>query len=107
MVEQVGLSQLTVIDIDGPMITTPRSVMQLTVDKREGVQNLDIGVSDADEIVTLNWLSKLNGQEHTLLGLERDDGWQVMVGGGPIYYVVTLGVGTRAVQDRTLRSYEP
>lgn len=65
--------------------------MQLTVDKREGVHNLDIGVPDADEIVTLNWLSKLNGLRHTLLGLERDDGWQVMVGGGPIYYIVTLG----------------
>lgn len=65
--------------------------MQLTIDKREGVHNLNIGVPDADEMVTLDWLSKLNGQQHTLISLERDDGWQVMVGGGPIYYIVTLG----------------
>ncbi|MBO9166777.1 hypothetical protein [Rhizobium sp. L245/93] len=65
--------------------------MQLNIDKREGVHNLNIRVPDADEIVTLNWLSKLNGQQHTLISLERDDGWQVMVGGGPIYYIVTLG----------------
>ncbi|WFU04558.1 hypothetical protein QA648_27655 (plasmid) [Rhizobium sp. CB3171] len=67
--------------------------MRLTADMRDGVHNLDVEILDANVNEALDWLSKLNGKQHTLLNLEREDGWQVMVGGGPIHYVVTLGNG--------------
>lgn len=68
--------------------------MQLTADRRNGVHNLDAEVPDADVNVALDCLSKLDGERHTLLSLGRTDGWQLMVGGGPFRYVVTLGNDT-------------
>jgi hypothetical protein len=67
--------------------------MRLTADNRDGVHSWNIEVPDADENVAMDWLSKLDGKQHTLLSLEREDGWQLMVGGGPLCYVVTLGDG--------------
>ncbi|MFS8051103.1 hypothetical protein [Rhizobium sp. BR 314] len=65
--------------------------MRLITDTRNGNHNLDVEVPDADVKVVLDWLSRLDGKQHTLLSLERKDGWQLMVGGGPFRYVVTLG----------------
>ncbi|NTJ61688.1 hypothetical protein G6M50_10280 [Agrobacterium rhizogenes] len=65
--------------------------MRLTADRRNGVHNLDAEIPDADVNAALDWLSKLDGERHTLLSLERTDGWQLMVGGGPFRYVITLG----------------
>ena len=64
--------------------------MRLTIDSRDGVHNRDAVVFHAGEQVAMVWLSKLNGKQHTLLSLDRDDGWQLMVGGGPLHYVITL-----------------
>jgi hypothetical protein len=65
--------------------------MRLTADRRDGVHNLDAEVPDADVNAALDWLCRLDGKRHTLLSVERRDGWQLMVGGGPLRYVVTLG----------------
>lgn len=65
--------------------------MRLTADRRNGVHNLDAEVLDADVNAALDWLSRLDGKRHTLLSVERQDGLQLMVGGGPLRYVVTLG----------------
>ncbi|WP_246726324.1 hypothetical protein [Rhizobium rhizogenes] len=54
---------------------------------------MDVEISDANVNEALEWLLKLNGKQHTLLSLEREDGWRIMVGGGPIRYVVILGNG--------------
>ncbi|EJK84360.1 hypothetical protein G6L94_00725 [Agrobacterium rhizogenes] len=65
--------------------------MRLITDTRNGVHNLDAEVPDADVNMALDWFSKLDGKRHTLMSLERKDGWQLMIGGGPLRYVVTLG----------------
>lgn len=67
--------------------------MQLIVDNRVGVHNQEITVASVGKEMALDWLSKLNGRQHTLLSFERQDGWQLMVGGGPEQYVITLSDG--------------
>jgi hypothetical protein len=67
--------------------------MQLIADNREGIHNQDITIASVDKNVALGWFSKLDGSKHTLLSLERQDGWQLMVGGGPTQYIITLGDG--------------
>ena len=67
--------------------------MQLIADTRDGVYNQNNKLLCFDEKTALGWLSKLDGKQHTLLSLERDDGWQLMVGGGPFRYIITLGNG--------------
>lgn len=64
--------------------------MTLTLDNRTGVHNRDDIILNANEHEALDNLSRLNGANHTLLGLDRTDGWHLLVGGGPTYYVVTL-----------------
>ena len=65
--------------------------MRLAVDTRDGAHNLNVEIADADVSVALDWFTRLDGNRHTLLSLEREDGWQLMAGGGPLRYVVTLG----------------
>lgn len=67
--------------------------MQLIADNRVGVHNQKIMVAGVSKEMALDWLSKLNGRQHTLLSFERQDGWQLMVGGGPEQYVITLSDG--------------
>jgi len=69
--------------------------MQLIIDNRTGIQNQDVEVSSSEDKVALNLLSKLDGNQHTLLSLEREDGWQLMIGGGPTHYIITLGNGEK------------
>ncbi|EGP54306.1 hypothetical protein G3A56_23360 [Rhizobium oryzihabitans] len=64
--------------------------MKLIVDYRTGVHNSDVEIANADPQVTLSWLKKLDGMQHTLLNVSRLDGSCLMVGGGPLWYVVTL-----------------
>jgi len=33
----------------------------------------------------------LDGNTHTLVMFDREDGWQLLIGGGPDFYVITLG----------------
>jgi hypothetical protein len=68
--------------------------MQLIADNRVGVHNQETKVSCVGEEVALDWLSKLDGRQHTLLSFERQDGWQLMVGGGPAQYIITLSDGS-------------
>lgn len=64
--------------------------MLLKVDSRSGVHNKDITFNNCDLIEAQTWLKKLDGQKHTLLAIEKPNGHQLMVGGGPLWYIVTL-----------------
>jgi hypothetical protein len=55
--------------------------MRLTADARDGVHNVDVEISDANVNEALEWLLKLNGKQHTLLSLEREDGWRILGNG--------------------------
>lgn len=69
-------------------------IVKLTADFRKGVHNQETRLSFVDKDTALQWLLKLDGRVHTLLSLERQDGWQLMVGGGPSQYVITLSDGS-------------
>lgn len=71
------------------------------VDNRVGIHNQETKMASVDKNVALGWFAKLDGSKHTLLSLERQDGWQLMVGGGPIQYIITLGDG---VSDLTFHN---
>lgn len=75
--------------------------MKLIVDYRIGVHNNDIEITNADDQITLSWLKKLDGTQHTLINLSRSDGSCFMVGGGPRWYVATLDDGK---QNLTLQN---
>jgi hypothetical protein len=64
--------------------------MKLIIDNRTGVYNQDDVIFNADEHKSLTSFYKLNGVQHTLLSLERPDGWQLMIGGGPDLFVIVL-----------------
>jgi hypothetical protein len=67
--------------------------MQLIADNREGIHNQETKIASVDKDAALNWLAMLDGNQYTLLIFERKDGWQLMVGGGPAQYIITLGDG--------------
>jgi hypothetical protein len=67
--------------------------MILTIDDRDGIHNMDVEASISDDRSALDWLLKLDGKKHTLLSIERGDGWQLMIGGGASRYIITLGNG--------------
>lgn len=67
--------------------------MRFTIDNRGDVHNLDIAAYISDDRSALGWLLKLDGKHHTLLSIERGDGWQLMIGGGASRYIITLGNG--------------
>jgi len=64
--------------------------MKLIIDNRIGAHNKDDVLLNADEHESLTAFHKLNGVQHTLLSLERPDGWQLMIGGGPGLFVIVL-----------------
>ena len=64
--------------------------MKMIVDDRDGIYNTDIEINNGDKIISDHWLLKLDGKRHTLMVLEREDGWQLMIGGGKKYYVINL-----------------
>ena len=68
--------------------------MQLIADNREGVHNQEVKIDFVDKNVAMKWLVKLDGSQHTLLSFKREDDWSLMIGGGPIQYIITLGDGT-------------
>jgi hypothetical protein len=69
--------------------------MQLIVDCLSGVHNQNTEVANADADVVLSWLKKLDGKQHTLINLERSDGSNLMIGGGPSWYVVVFDDGKK------------
>jgi|GEM_PF-3623560 len=69
--------------------------MQLIIDNRTGVQNQDIEIYSSEDKIALELLSKLDGNQHTMLSLKRKDGWQLIIGGGPAHYIITLGDGEK------------
>jgi hypothetical protein len=70
--------------------------VQLIIDNRQGVENQDTVIPEATEAIALNWLERLDGRRHTLLCLERDQMDTLMVGGGPVHFVVTRNNQTLA-----------
>ena len=65
--------------------------MLLSSDNREGVSNVETQIADAAISQAMRALDSLDGHRHTLLSLVRPDNWCLMVGGGPTYFVATLG----------------
>ncbi len=68
--------------------------MQLIADNREGIHNQETKIASVDKDAALDWLAKLDGSQYTLLVFERNDGWHLMVGGGPAQYIINLGDGS-------------
>lgn len=68
--------------------------MRLLLDERIGARNTDQYFEGIDEKTSLEKLSLLDGDKHTLIMLERSDGWQLMAGGGPAKFIVTLSDGS-------------
>jgi hypothetical protein len=64
--------------------------MRFIFDNRVGNLNKDIVCEDCSVDKALMALNELDGERHTLLSLERPDGWQLCVGGGPKGFIVTL-----------------
>ena len=64
--------------------------MRLIVDNRAGIHNQEAEIAFVDKKEALDWVGKLDGVQHTLIIFERKDGWQLMVGGGPTQYIITL-----------------
>lgn len=75
--------------------------VQLIADNREGIHNQETKIASVDIDEALGWLAKLDGSQHTLLSFDRQDGWQLMVGGGPTQYIITLADGS---SDLTFRN---
>ncbi|MBD9402816.1 Imm1 family immunity protein [Comamonas sp. CMM02] len=67
--------------------------MKLIIDSRIGVHGENEEILDASVDVAFAWLKKLNGKERTLLNIDRLDGSNLMIGGGPSWYIVVLNDG--------------
>lgn len=78
--------------------------MKVVIDKRVGVKNVDMvyDIELSSEAVDL--LLKLDGLVHTMLLFQREDGSNLMVGGGKISFVVTF---TSETQNLTLANLAP
>lgn len=64
--------------------------MKLFIDKRSGVHNVETEVDKIDLHSTKEKFYLLDGNAVTLVMLERVDGWQLLIGGGPENFIVTL-----------------
>lgn len=56
--------------------------MKLFIDDRVANRNSDVELECHGYEQAIAALGRLNGQEHTLVSIERVDGWQLCVGGG-------------------------
>lgn len=63
--------------------------MNVTMDCREGVRNLDIEKSNCCLEEAVKFFSALDGSKHTLMCVERDDLSILSIGGGAERFVVT------------------
>ena len=77
--------------------------MKVIVDNRDGIHNIDSEYIDIDLVEAKKILDSLDGQKHTLLCMERDDGWIMNIGGGKEFFVVTLSSN----QDENLTLFDP
>lgn len=64
--------------------------MKLTLDNTLGNRHDSLVEHDATIELASQQLDLLDGKNHTLLMLEREDGVQMLVGGGRVKFVVTL-----------------
>lgn len=80
--------------------------MKLIIDNRSGVHGCNEEILDASVDIALLWLKKLNGKERTLLNLNRLDGSNLMIGGGPSWYVVVLEDGKNSLTLKNLNGLE-
>ncbi|WP_138486886.1 hypothetical protein [Stutzerimonas nosocomialis] len=64
--------------------------MKLFIDDRVANRSSDVELECHNYEQAIAALERLNGQEHTLLSIERVDGWQLCVGGGGSDFVVNL-----------------
>lgn len=64
--------------------------MKLYIDDRIANLGSDVELECQGHEEAIAALGMLNGQEHTLLSIERADGWQLCVGGGAGNFIVTL-----------------
>ncbi len=69
--------------------------MKIIYDNRVKNRNRDTTISTASCNDAIGVINQLNGKEHTLVLLERDDTSQLMVGGGPDHFIITLQKGDR------------
>ena len=64
--------------------------MKISMDSREGAGNTEITGIHCKLDRALDWFQKLDGIKHTLISLDREDSSQMMIGGGPNEFVVSL-----------------
>jgi hypothetical protein len=64
--------------------------LKLNVDVREGVSGHELDFENPSVEFVVEWLKRLDGARHTLLCLDRSDGWRMMIGGGPAHFIVAL-----------------
>lgn len=64
--------------------------MKLFIDDRVANRNSDVELECHGYEQAIAAVERLNGQGHTLVSIERVDGWQLCVGGGGSDFVVTL-----------------
>ena len=77
--------------------------MKLFIDSRVANRSSDIELECQGVEHAVAAVEKLNGCEHTLLSMERSDGWQLCVGGGGAGFIVTLS----SVDDRNFTLLNP
>ena len=63
--------------------------MKLILDNRTGNVNNDVEIEECDKDTLLQALDKLNGRNHTMLSIEREDNYRMDIGGGCNLFVVT------------------
>lgn len=81
--------------------------MKITIDSRSGAHNQDIEIFNAEIDKALTCLRKLDGMNHTLMIIERSDSFQLVIGGGRSFYVVTLDGGFVSKTLKNVNSVEP
>jgi len=64
--------------------------MKITYDNRIKNKNKDTVVSSATCDDAISILNQLDGKKHTLVLFENEDASQMMVGGGPENFIITL-----------------
>ncbi|WP_163836662.1 hypothetical protein [Spartinivicinus ruber] len=63
--------------------------IKIIADKRCANINKDIACENKDIEQAVDLLNMLDGKQHTLLSIERHDGWELHIGGGPDWFIVT------------------